>query len=304
MVNSPSIRPPGIPARPTIRVVHPAGSVGEHLVNLHAGIERLEALGCTVRWDPRRGTSIWRDYYAGDDATRAQEFIDALREPDVDIVWFARGGSGCHRIVSAICDAAQSATKIVIGLGDATAVLNALNQEVGWVTFHGPVMTSLGGHQVQTDAEMCLRLLSGEIRSIDFEASASGAIDGILLGGNLTVLASSLGGPTGIQSRPDSIWLLEDVGEAPYRLERSLWQLVAAGTFQHAKGIWCGDLDLDCAQGEDMVARFQEDTKLRVYRGAPAGHRGTLSLCPIGLKIRIDTNNGRLSSPVTWVDVQ
>ena len=165
-------------------------------------------------------------------------------------------------------------------------------------------MTSLGGHQVQTDAEMCLRLLSGEIRSIDFEASASGAIDGILLGGNSTVLASSLGGSTGIQSRPDSI--------CPSRMSEKFridWSEVFGnwsrrGPFSMRKEFGAEILTLDLVLKERTWWRGFKRIQSCVYRGAPAGHRGTLSLCPIGLKIRIDTNNGRLSSPVTWVDVQ
>ena len=303
MLGRHAMRPRALPSRPTIRVVHPAGSISEHLANLHKGIEQLEGLGCEVRWDIRRGGSRWRDYYAGDDNVRAREFIDALEEPDVDIIWFARGGSGTGRIVSTICDAAtQVAPRIVVGFSDATAVLNALTQHVGWVTYHGPVITSLGGSAVQTDAESCLRLLSGEINSVQFASGFGPDLEGILLGGNLTVLASNVGNPTGVIGCEKSVWLVEDVGEAPYRLERCLWQLHAAGVFKSANGIWCGDLDLSTEESMTMAERFAEDARVKYSVGAPAGHRGQLALCPLGLHVRIEAKSGRLCSTDLWVD--
>ena len=75
----------------------------------------------------------------------------------------------------------------------------------------------------------------------------------------------------------DSIWFLEDVGEAPYRLDRAFTQLRTGGLFEGAKAIWLGDLGLsDAAEARALVGSFSVDAPCPVMTGAPAGHTGRL----------------------------
>ncbi len=295
-------RPIALAKKPTIRIVHPAASLKEHGDKLEEGIVTLEKLGCSIRWDADRAKDCWRDYYAGTDEVRRDEFIRALSEPDVDIIWFARGGSGCGRICEAICQAASELEpRIVVGFSDATSILNGLTQKAGWVTYHGPVITSLASPYIQAEPETCLSILRGALNGIEFETSEGPEISGSIYGGNLTVLASTMGTACAVQPRNDSIWLLEDIGEPPYRLERSLWQLYDSGLFEGANAIWFGDLDLSKTHIRTIADRFAADTGLPTLIGAPAGHRGQLSLIPIGLKVSIDPRNGHLRSDGAWV---
>ena len=131
--------------RPVVRVVLPSGALREQdTPAFDDGLGRLEAAGFEVRFDPHRRAARWRDYYAGTDEVRAEEFIKALDEPGVDIVWWGRGGAGSGRIANQIAVAARERSpRIVIGFSDATAVLNSLSAHTGWLTFHGPAITSL-----------------------------------------------------------------------------------------------------------------------------------------------------------------
>ncbi len=281
-----------------MRVVHPCGALVEHRDRLEAGLTLLEAAGCEVRWDARRAEACWRGYLAGTDAERADELIAALSEPGVDVVWFARGGSGGGRILPQVLEAAaRLPPRIVLGFSDATSILNGLASACGWISFHGPVVTSLASEGIDCDLEGTLALLSGADR-IPLEYPPAQDLAGRLLGGNLSVLASLIGTPH-LPDGENAIWVLEDVGEAPYRLDRALTHLRSAGLFEGSSGVWLGDLGLEQGLATLMQARFTEDLPVSVVGGAPAGHRATLKTLPINGEVRIGPAGVEASSP--WV---
>jgi muramoyltetrapeptide carboxypeptidase len=290
--------PPALPDAPRIRVVMPCGDVGPtHRAALLAGRAALAAAvgpGAAIEWAPGREDDAWRGYLAGPDEVRAAELTAALTAPDVDAVWIARGGSGAARIVERVLDAVRRhPPRIVVGFSDATVLLNALTACLGWITFHGPVVTTLGREgAVQVRLDAALDLLRGTRRAVPLPAPHEGpTLEGRLLGGNLTVLASLVGTPTlPLGAVPDPLWLLEDVNEVPYRLDRCFTQLRRAGALKDARGVWLGDLGLTAE--EDRVARdaLRADVgDLPFAEGAPAGHRGPLALLPLGARVRVAT---------------
>ncbi len=315
--------PPPLPDRPVVRVVHPCGTLAPHRAALEAGLERLERAGCRIRWKPERADACWRGYLAGRDAERCRELVDALAEPGVDAVWFARGGSGGGRIAAAVVDAARSfAPRALVGFSDATVFLNLFASRLGWVTFHGPVVTSLAHPAIDTDIEALLAVLRGERRAVRFAPAARGpggigaptdetapsdaradrpGPAGVLMGGNLTVLAASVGTPAAPAAVPDGLWLLEDVGEPPYRLDRSFTQVRSAGVLDGARALWIGDLGLPDEADPAIVDRFGEDSGLPVFTGAPAGHRGLLDILPIGGCGQLDVASRTFRATAPWV---
>ena len=307
-----SISPPAAPSRPVVRVVHPCGSVRPHLAALESGMAALERAGCEVRWSASRANSMWRGYLAGPDEARSREFVRAFEEPGVDIIWFARGGSGGGRIAGDVLRAARrTGPRIVIGFSDATSILNLLSDRLGWVTFHGPVVTSLGRRRPECDVEEVLAILRGEVGEIPFDPKPRGRSHygpgvagpiptrGRLRGGNLTVLASMAGTDCALSPWPDAVWFLEDVGEAPYRLDRAFWQLRASGLLRGANGLWLGHFD--SKELETVEEMFIEDATPRVGFGAPAGHEGFISALPVGGEVEIDWAQGRMSARAPWV---
>lgn len=284
-------RAPALGAHPVVRVVAPCGSLVGHEAALQAGLLRLERAGCHVRFDARRAKAEARGYLAGDDAARADELLSALAEPGVDVVWFARGGSGGARTAAWVLDAAaRLAPRHVVGFSDATTFLCALAVRLGWVAHHGPVVTSLGRPEViEFDLEAGLEALRDGSRAPTREPPA---LRGRLLGGNLTVLAS-LAGTRLFPAAPGAVWLLEDVGEAPYRLDRCLTQLREAGLFTGAAGVWLGDLGVAPEDAPGVIASLRADlSPLPVVTGAPAGHRGRLEMLPLGAQVEVGAAGG------------
>jgi len=282
-----------------VQVVFPSGSCQHHQDAFFKGIGTLETAGFSVRYNAQRVQESWRDYLSGTDTTRFHELTSALSDPDVDIVWFGRGGSGCNRITPKVIEYAKTIdSKIVVGFSDATSLLNGLAQHLRWTTYHGPVVTTLGRDDSQTDVSQILQLLRGQKQTIALHPALHDAsFAGRLYGGNLTVIASMLGTPYAPVSQPDAIWLLEDVGEAPYRLDRSFRQLVDSGLFDQASAIWLGDFD-QTHQGQEYIERlFRKDAPCPVLNHAPAGHQGPLACLPIGAHVTI---SGRTMS-AEWV---
>ena len=195
----------------------------------------------------------------------------------------------------------QSSQKIVIGFSDGTSILNALAQHLGWITFHGPVITALSDPDVDDELDDCLAILRGQKSTIGFESNSIERMEGRLFGGNLTVLASSIGQQYGLRHSPDALWLLEDVGEAPYRLERAFCQLKNAGIFKSAKGLLLGDLDLPLLQSERITDGFAHDSELPVISQIPAGHRGRNACLPIGARLYADGGLGTVTALEPWV---
>ncbi|MEZ4465695.1 MAG: LD-carboxypeptidase [bacterium] len=285
--------PPAAPDRPTIRVVCPSAALTPaQLAVAHAELADLEALGCRIRFDEAHATRIWRGYYAGSDAERLEAFVAACTEPGVDVVWWARGGGGAGRIAEAAASAlATAAPRLVVGFSDATSMLAALGCQLGWLTFHGPVITSLG----RADVPHTLAVLRGEARSVPFPPGTGPRTTGVLRGGNLMTLASLAGRPILPRGR-GTLWILEEIDEADRRVDRCLEQLRAAGAFQGARGVWLGALF-----AEPQVDRVAEETGLPVLTGAPADHTGPMAPLPLGARVTVDPAAGRLWGHHPWV---
>lgn len=297
--------------RPRVRIVLPSGALRtSDMPAFEDGFNRLTAGGFDVRFDPRRADDRWRAYYAGDDQARARELIDALCEPDIDIVWWGRGGSGSARLIPEVIEAARHLPpRIVIGFSDATAMINALAAKLGWLTFHGPAVTSLA----RTDLDHVRAVVCGQVRSTPIvehalsqpqrepdPPTAPGPLEGRLFGGNLTVLTTLMGTP----SQPPSagtIWLLEDVNEPSYRIDRALRHLRDAGATHDAIGAWCGPLHADRDAPPTSINRAAQDLALPCLPGFPGGHTGRMHLVPLGAQVRLDPAAGALIGLHPWV---
>ncbi len=294
--------PPRVSDRAVIRVITPCGAAGPHLAAIERGISQLESLNCEVRWDTRRANSEWRGYLAGTDELRVEEFVAAMEEPDVDVVWIGRGGSGSARIMGGVLNRISMARpRCVVGFSDATTIVNSLSQRHGLVCFHGPVVSSLGRPGHETDATECLAVLRGERHHLDLPEQDGPTVSGVLKGGNLTVLASLVGTTLAPEASNEDLWFFEDVQEAPYRLDRSLWQIKSSGILEGARGICLGDFDLDESGHAALVAMFREEFDVPVYEGFPAGHRGALQMSPVGVRLTLRPNLGWLGSQSPWV---
>ncbi len=297
-----------------IYVYSPSSAVRDKAA-FRRGVKRLQALGHEVEVDEAALASHMR--FAGDDATRIAA-IGRAAASGANIALIARGGYGLTRILpglpyKAIGKAIDKGTQFV-GLSDFTAFNQAVLAQTGRITWQGPALGEDFGPAEEPDDIMlaCFDDLvaeqgegAGWQRPPSEAALQTRVTDGVLWGGNLTVLTSMLGTPY----FPDihkGVLFLEDVGEPPYRIERMLTQLLHAGVLARQKAIVLGQFtQFKLVPTHDkgfklatVVEWLRSQLKVPVLTGLPFGHVPTKVLLPVGAKVDLVTQ-GR-DALVVW----
>jgi len=209
----------------TIGIIAPAGPVRNE-TDFSAGLKILTDLGFKTRY--RNDILRHNDYLAGTDQERLAELHELWREPEVKAILAVRGGYGCLRLLPNLDFALiREQPKILIGFSVLTVLLSAIQQKTGLVTFHGPMLTTLARSD-RDSQKAFFDLLTGKPRPENkikgLEILQGGQASGRLLPGNLTSLVHLLGTPWE-PNWQDAILVLEDIGEAPYRIDRLLTHL-------------------------------------------------------------------------------
>lgn len=300
------IKPAKIRSGATIALIAPASP--PTLAKIEKALANLVALGFKVK----EGANLRHKYgyLAGSDEERVADIHAAFTDPEVEAVWCVRGGYGCTRLLPLLdWDLIKKHPKPLIGYSDITALHIALYQKIGLVSFHGQV----GGGDM---TEFTLRYISNTLmdfskkpstihsfyqnmrKSDEYEPFSihSGKAEGPLIGGNLTMLAVMQGTPFAPKFK-DHIVFIEEIGEAPYRIDRLLTQLIQGSDLKQAKGIVLG-VFTDCIQkGDSPTLTTNECLKDRlsalgipVYYGAPFGHISDQCVLPYGIMASMDAD--------------
>jgi muramoyltetrapeptide carboxypeptidase len=242
-------------------------------------------------------------YLAGPDPRRAAEWREAVEDEAASAIFCARGGYGSMRILPAIDPAPLlDRPKLFMGFSDVTAVHASLNR-AGLCTVHGPGVAQLA--QLPDEPLEHLRaLLFGEAPAPTRDAAPGpgaglagtetlrpGRASGPLLGGNLTLL-SHLAGTPYLPSFDGAVLFIEDIGEAPYRLDRNLTQLRLAGLLDRVAGVAVGQLTAcDDAEAEvrglDVVREAVLDLGVPAIAGVAAGHEHGNFALPLGARVTL-----------------
>ena len=215
---------------------------------LEPAVAAVKALGLepvvypSCYFDSRHG------YFAADDAQRARDIQDAFADDSIDGVLSIRGGYGAHRILPLLdLEAIAKTPKYFSGYSDVTALHTAFNQTCGFVTYH-TIMPSteyykeVDGYSMDYLRRALFGTLTGALENpagIPMTTLVGGKATGTLCGGNLSLLAASLGTAWEIDTR-GKILFLEDIGEKTYRVDSMLTQLRNAGKFDDCAGVLLG----------------------------------------------------------------
>lgn len=294
------VRPRRLAPGDRVAVVAPAGPVPAD--RLDAGLAVLHGWGLDVVEMPHARDRLGRlPYLAATDEERAGDLMAAWCDPDVAAVVCARGGYGVQRMLDHLdWDAlAAAGPKVLVGFSDITALHQAFAARLGLATVHGPVVTSLGSGDDVSRAHL-RDLLLGPVAGLSLtpepvDALAGGRAEGVLVGGNVALLAADAGTPTW-RPATGGIALLEDLDESPYSLDRMLTQLLRAGWFDGVRGIalgqftGCGTLEEQRALFADRLGRLG----VPVLLGVPVGHADRNLAVPLGVPAALDADAGTL----------
>lgn len=273
----------------------PAGAVDERQVR--EGVAVLESLGLRVRV----GAAVARRhrFTAGTAEERLRDLASLWDDAQVAAVMCARGGAGASWLLDRLDFESMAAhPKVFLGYSDLTFVHAALNAR-GLVTFHGPmVATDFAGRR--HDEKSLRAALFGEGAPYvsgpgDLAPLRAGVGEGRLLGGCLSILASAAGTPWAFRPDPEgTILFLEDLDERPYRIDRMIFQLRAAGAFEGVRGVVFGEMKgCDAPQAvdyglQDVLVDALSGLDVPVAFGLSSGHtrRPNVTL-PFGVRARL-----------------
>lgn len=181
-------------------------------------------------------------YLAGSDSSRLNALQLALDDTASKAVFCVRGGYGATRILDKInFNSFRANPKWIIGFSDITA-LHSKIQSLGLQSIHGPMPVQFSNPDYSNSIEYLRKLLYGQIEEIKWEAersSNSGTVEGDIIGGNLSLIADSLGTNSEIDTK-GKILFLEEINEDIYRIDRMMTQLQRAGKLSVISGLVVG----------------------------------------------------------------
>lgn len=237
-----------------IQVIAPSACVDADAI--HQAQQQLSSLDVHVSFAPHLFAQ--HRYLAGSIQQRVSDLKRACEDPSIDALWCARGGTGAAQLLPYLDH--WILNKPLIGYSDSTVLLNYIAQH-GGCALHAPVFQEIAVKNntalmpISADALEILNLLkctqTPATSSYPIEKQHAlqdaGDIQGTILGGNLATLASLQGTAWALQTTQQSILLLEDVGEAYYRLERLFLQVLQSIDCSKLKAIVLGDFH-NCPQ--------------------------------------------------------
>lgn len=297
----------------TVGLLTPSGHADHEKIDKCVG--NLQSLGLKVRLG--RNIRALRGNFAGTARQRLDDLHGMFADPEIKGIWAAHGGSGAIGLLSGLdYDLIRRNPKVFVGYSDITALHLAIMRRTGLVTFHGPVASSSFSDYSVAHLRAVLmapqstyvipmaeenRVKSANASHFAIRTLRAGIAEGTLVGGNLSLLSALVG--TAYAAEFDkAIVFLEEVSEAPYRIDRMMAQLELSQGFLKAAGIMlgifekCGPPDSDPSLTlAETIDDHLADSKIPAVYGYSFGHIGHQFTLPMGLRARLDTEKQTLT---------
>ncbi|UQW96790.1 LD-carboxypeptidase [Rummeliibacillus sp. G93] len=288
----------------TIGIIAPASPPNEKFLN--KSLEFLQELGLDYRF----GDSLLNvdGYLAGTDDERLNDLHQMFAAPDIAGIFCACGGYGTARYADRIdFDLIAQNPKVFWGYSDITYLHTAIGKYADIMTFHGPMLASdvgKGTFQVKS-AEMFQQLFAPSILHYDdtfgpIQTFMPGQCQGELTGGNLSLLASSIGTPFELETF-GKILMIEDIDEEPYRVDGMLNQLRLAGKLQGVAGIIIGDFShaepkrKESQTLDEVFGHYFDDLHVPIVKDVKIGHCQPHFAVPLGAHAFLDADERTFS---------
>lgn len=285
----------------TIGIIAPASPEDETIIEEKLNV--LRDLGFRIK----EGTHLYdrTGFLAGEDRDRAEDLMSMFCDKDIDMILCFRGGYGTMRILPYLnLDMIKKNPKIFMGYSDITTLLNLFYSELGLITFHGPMANS-NLKDSHTLVSMLNTIMRGDKpytipilpeKPLNF-SNFHNAVQGRVIGGNLTLLCSTLGTKYEVNT-DDKILFIEEVEEPPYKIDRMLTQLWLSGTLKKCKAVLLGQFTNCTLPHYERSLTLEEVITDRIINfGIPtcsnfmSGHDNPKLTLPIGVKISLEPDS-------------
>lgn len=248
-------------------------------------------------------------YLAGTDAERAEDVNQMFADPQIDAVFCTRGGYGCSRILNRLdYEMIRQNPKALVGYSDITALQHALLSHSNLITFSGPMVAVEMSEGIDEDTEehfwailMGTELgLSGKMEK-SFSVFKHGIAEGPIIAGCLSVLVTMLGTPYSADFT-NAILFIEDIAEEPYKIDRNLSHLKAAGIFNQVQGLVFSQF-ISCENQnsnkksltiQEIINDLFHDLDIPIILNYSYGHGSKKYTIPFGANSRLNTYQNKL----------
>jgi muramoyltetrapeptide carboxypeptidase len=311
MPSSGIIKPRALKHGDTIGIVAPGSAVTDPM-DIEKVYEIMNYLGLNVRFG--KHVTKGHGYKTRTVEERLSDIHEMFADDRIKGIFCIRGGYGSGQLLDKLdYDLIRSKPKVFLGFSDITAMHNAIQKLTGLVTFHGPVMLSDFSNYTMEHLERAIfstepigvisnpESKSGVRENYPVLTITPGIARGRLTGGNLSLVSSLIGTPYEIDVK-DKVLFIEDVGEAPYRIDRMLTQLRLAGKL-NARGIvfgLCAGCDTsngstwDSSLGE-VLQNILSTAGVPCFYGLTFGHTSDQLTLPMGVEVEINADQGTVN---------
>ena len=290
----------------TVGIVAPSSPITKEQVE--TGLRMLEERGYKVVL----GEHLWEreGYLAGPDEHRAEDVQRMFADPTVKAIICARGGFGATRMMDYLdLEVIAENPKVLMGFSDVTFLHLAAQAEADLVSFYGPMLITFSVERPPWVAEQWFRAMEtpAPLPPLPVEGKATtivgGKAEGIVLGGCLSLVASSIGTPWEIDPT-ESLLILEDVDVPQHRVDGTFQQLKQCGLLAAVEGFVVGEMTRSNEKSEasigdkpveEIVAGHLQGRGVPAVVGLPLGHVPTPLTLPMGITARLDADKGTLT---------
>ena len=275
---------------------------------IEPSIKAMEELGFeVVLGESVRG---YHGFLSGSDELRAKDINNMFEDKTIRGIFAIRGGYGAARLLNMLdYDLIMKNPKIFAGYSDVTILHNVFNERCKLITFHTPMASTefykgvddytMNYFKKNIFSDEPLGILENPIGQ-EIKTLVSGKAKGKIVGGNLSLIASSMGTPYELDTK-GKILFLEDVDEHPYKIDRMLLQLKQCGKFKDAEGIILGAwTNCEPRKDENSLSLMEIFEELIIPENTPTiynlacGHCLPTISIPLGGEVKIDTKNNKI----------
>lgn len=279
-----------------VAIISPAGRFEPR--NLEAGAAFLQELGLHPVMSENLNAES--GYLAGDDNQRADDLNAAIESTEIKGIFCARGGYGSIRLIDRInLRSLKQTPKVFVGFSDITALSMYFLLTCKMVTISAPMMagTQIGSITPEDGRHYEQLIMNPKYRGTipgQGRTLISGQAAGPLIGGNLSMLVHCMAAGM-MPSLMGGILLIEDVNEAPYRIDRALSTLKISGALDNIAGVVAGQFEgIEHDETDRIVDDVLGSLGVPIITGFPIGHGKTNAAVPIGGRVALDGNTGRI----------
>ncbi len=298
------ITPPFLTKGSTIGLLATARKISQE--EIQPAVDLIEHLGYQVKFSEH--LFLENHQFSGTDKQRASDLMSFFQDESVDAILCARGGYGTVRLLPFLdAELIQNKPKWLIGYSDVT-VLHSLLHQYGIASLHAIMPINFKDYTVQSKSIKTLfSLLEGEkfnytINSV--ENNRLGSAEGVLVGGNLSMLYSLRGTPLDINTE-GKILFIEDLDEYLYHIDRMMMNLKIGGFLKGIKALIVGGMsDMNDntipfgKTAQEIISEAVQDYDFPLVFDFPAGHISENWALPLGQKISLTVEAKHVSMRV------